>query len=426
MNYVEALNYINRGFFSDTRPGLERITELLELLGNPQNSLSFIHVAGTNGKGSFCSMMDYVLREAGYKTGLYTSPFIERFNERIVIDGVPISDEELAETTEYVGRFADSMEDKPTEFELITAIAMVCFKKHKVYPVILEVGLGGRLDATNVISTSIISVITGISLDHTAILGNTEAKIAAEKAGIIRPGVTVVWGGSSSSAGKVIKRVCESVSSPLVRARRKRIKILEFDLYHTVFKYDGITAEIFLLGEYQPQNAANVICAVKELRKCGLNVSDEAIVNGLKKARWKARFEKISSSPLIIYDGSHNPEGVTLAVKSIRDYFADKKVILFTGVLKDKDYKFMAKMLSEVADRVFTITPNNPRALDAEKYAGEFVRNGIEAEPSVSIEEAARKVVSYAKSNDLPVVCLGSLYIYKDVVYEIRKLVPDK
>ena len=192
MTYSEALEYIECGFFGGTRPGLERVSELLEKLGNPQDKLRFIHVAGTNGKGSFCSMMDSVLREAGYRTGFFTSPHIERFNERMMINGEEISDGELAELTAYVRPFAESMEDRPTEFELVTAIAMLYFARHGADPVILEVGMGGRLDATNIINTQVISVITGIALDHTAILGDTIAKIAGEKAGIIRPGVPVV------------------------------------------------------------------------------------------------------------------------------------------------------------------------------------------------------------------------------------------
>ena len=197
MNYKESLEYIHCGFFGGTRPGLERVGELLGKLGDPQDSLRFVHVAGTNGKGSVCAMTDSVLRAAGYHTGLYTSPYLERFNERMVCDGEAISDEELAELTSYVKPFAEEMEDKPTEFELITAVAMLFFARHKCDPVVLEVGMGGRLDATNIIKTPLVSVITGISLDHTAILGDTVAAIAREKAGIIKPGVPVIFGGET-------------------------------------------------------------------------------------------------------------------------------------------------------------------------------------------------------------------------------------
>ena len=427
MNYTEALEYIERGFFGGTRPGLERVSELLGKLGDPQDGLRFIHVAGTNGKGSFCAMTDSVLREAGYHTGLYTSPYIERFNERIVIDGSPISDEELAEITDYVRPFADSMEDRPTEFELITAIAMVCFARHGVDPVVLEVGMGGRLDATNIIKTPVLSVITGISLDHTAILGPTDAAIAREKAGIIKPGVPVIWGGSSPSAGKVIKKVASEMGAPLVRVRDRRLTVLETSLERTVLRYAGVTAELSLLGSYQPRNAANVIRAVGELRRAGFGISDAQLLVGLKKARWKARFEKLSDDPLIISDGSHNPEGIAAAVQGIKNCLGGRKVILMTGVMKDKDYPAMAAVLSEVADRVFTLAPSDtPRALDPGLYAEEFERLGIPAEGSGSVYEAAGKAVEASGRTGLPIVSLGSLYIYREVRAAFEKLLPGK
>ena len=199
MNYSEALEYIHSICWTFTKPGLERISALCEKLGNPQDDLKFVHVAGTNGKGSFCSMLESVLRHAGYKTGLFTSPYIKVFNERMQFCGENISDEELAEITEYVKPFADSMEDKPTEFELITAIGFEYFKRKNCDVVILEAGMGGRLDSTNIIKSSLLSVITGIALDHVAFLGDTPEKIAAEKAGIIKAGGCVLFGGNGKS-----------------------------------------------------------------------------------------------------------------------------------------------------------------------------------------------------------------------------------
>jgi len=426
MNYSEALEYIECGFFGGTRPGLERVSELLEKLGNPQDSLRFIHVAGTNGKGSFCAMTDSVLREAGYHTGFFTSPHIESFNERIVIDGKEIDDDELAELTTYVRPFADSMEDKPTEFELVTAIAMLCFARHKADPVVLEVGMGGRLDATNIIKTPVISVITGIALDHTAILGDTEAKIAREKAGIIRPGVPVVWGGNSRSASRVIRNATEEKGAPFIRARDRQLKVLREDLNGTQFSYAGYTAELSLLGSYQPRNAANVIAAVLELRKLGFEIDDRALLLGLKKAKWKARFEKLSSDPLIISDGSHNPEGIAAAVTGIKTYFGDEKVILLTGVMKDKDYPSMADELSAVACRAYTLRPDNKRSLDPELFAAEFRRCGVESEGSETIEKAAEKALKAAAELKKPIVCLGSLYMYSDVKKALLGLLAKK
>lgn len=421
MNYEETLEYIHCGFFGGTRPGLERVTELLSMLGNPQDRLRFIHVAGTNGKGSFCSMTDSVLREAGYHTGLYTSPYIEKFNERMMIDGEPISDAELAEITSYVRPFADSMQDRPTEFELITAVAMVYFERHKVDPVVLEVGMGGRLDATNVIKTPVISVITGISLDHTAILGNTVAAIAREKAGIIREGVPVIWGGNSASASRVIRAKAEEKGCGFVPVRKKKVRVNSMDLDGTSFTYDGITAGLSLLGSYQPYNAANVIAAVKVLRTRGFGISDRNLLIGLKKARWKARFEMISRDPLVISDGSHNPEGIAAAIAGIRQYFGDEKVILLTGVMKDKDYPAMADELSAVAAAAFTLKPANPRSLDPALFAAEFIRNGVPAEGSASVDEAVCKALRAAKEQNRPLIALGSLYMYGEVRAAFRK-----
>ena len=416
MNYSEALEYIHCGFFGGTRPGLERVTELLDRLGNPQDGLRFIHVAGTNGKGSFCAMTDSVLRQAGYRTGLYTSPYIEKFNERMMYDGRPVSDEELAELTSFVRPFAESMEDRPTEFELITAVAMLFFKRHGADPVVLEVGMGGRLDATNVIKEPLVSVITGISLDHTAILGDTLAKIASEKAGIIKPGVPVVWGGNAAPASRVIHRTAAERGCRCADVRKRPVKVISMDLGGTVFRYAGYTAALSLLGTYQPYNAANVITAVEELRGRGIKISDRDLLLGLKKASWKARFELVSSSdPVVISDGSHNPEGIGAAIDGIRAYFGTQKVILLTGVMKDKDYPAMADSLSGIAAAAYTLRPDNSRALDPSLFAKEFRRCGVEAQSSDTVLEAVEKAVAAAREQNRPLIALGSLYMYKDV-----------
>ncbi|MBO7310992.1 MAG: bifunctional folylpolyglutamate synthase/dihydrofolate synthase, partial [Clostridia bacterium] len=215
MNYSEALEYIHSVNWCFCKPGLERIGELCRMLGEPQRELKFIHVAGTNGKGSFCSMLSSILKEAGYKTGLFTSPYIRFFNERMQINGEPISDSELAEITSYVRPFADQMTDKPTEFELITAICFEYFKRNGCDVVVLEAGMGGRLDSTNIIDASLLSVITGVSLDHTAFLGDTVEKIAAEKAGIIKSGCPVLLGGDSDEALCVVRKRAEARGAPL-------------------------------------------------------------------------------------------------------------------------------------------------------------------------------------------------------------------
>lgn len=416
MNYEETLEYIHKVGNSGCRPGLERITYLLDKLGNPQDDLRFIHVGGTNGKGSFSAMCDSVLRAAGYKTGLYTSPFIERFNERIVIDGEQIDDGELAFLTEKVKMVADEMSDRPTEFEIITAVAMLAFKRHGCDPVVLEVGLGGRLDATNTIKTTVLSVITGISLDHTAILGDTVEKIAFEKAGIIKNGAPVLFGGNDLSALGVIETVANERKSFFFVTKQDEVKIKKADLDGTTFSYRGEEYRINLLGLYQPYNAANVVEAVKILRSVGLEISNEALKNGLANAVWKGRFELLSKKdPVFIIDGSHNPEGVTAAVKSIKHYFGNERVCLLSGVMKDKNYADMAKELSAVAAVAVTLKPDNPRALDAAAYAEEYRKNGVEAFSHNNISDAVNDAVGLAKERNLAIVALGSLYMYGDV-----------
>ena len=422
MTYDEAIEYIHGISWTFCKPGLDRISELCEKLGNPERSLKFIHVAGTNGKGSFSSMLSSVLTHSGYKTGLFTSPYIVRFNERMKVDGADIQDTELAKITEYVKPLADSMTDKPTEFELITAIGFEYFKRHGVDLVVLEAGMGGRLDSTNIIKTPILSVITGVALDHVAFLGDTVEEIAGEKAGIIKEGVPVLFGGEDNNALEVIKKVAESKNAPLYLTERDSIVIKKMDLSGTVMSYKSHEdISIKLLGGYQPYNTANVLEAIDTLRDRGYQIPESAVKIGLSEAKWPARFEIISHAPLIIYDGAHNAEGITAAKKSIKRYFGDKKVTAISGVLRDKDYEFIAGELSEICDLVYTITPDNPRALTKEEY-GEILREkGVKALPSPGIDEAVSSAIQGAKSSGVPIVVLGSLYIYGEVLANVKK-----
>jgi dihydrofolate synthase/folylpolyglutamate synthase len=397
-------------------PGLDRTLELCRDLGNPQDSLKFIHIAGTNGKGSTSAMLDSVLREAGYRVGLFTSPYIERFNERMRVDGEPISDGLLAEICDTVSPLAKKMKDKPTEFELITAIAFVYFKMMGCDLVILECGLGGRLDATNVIKTSIASVITGISKDHTAILGHTIENIAGEKAGIIKPCVPVVFGGDSAEALRVISEEAKSKNAPLHTVNHSEIAIKNATLSGTKFDFGSYRdLDISLLGLYQPRNAATVLSVIDIIKNEGFNIPDEAIYNGLKKAQWKARFEIIRQHPRIIFDGAHNAEGIEAAKSSVKHYLGEEKVIAVSGVLADKEYEKIAADISEIADTVFTITPENPRALKAEKYAEVIAQNGTNALPCKDISDALKRAISLAEKMGKTIVILGSLYTYCEV-----------
>ena len=416
MTYEEAIEYIHSINWTFCKPGLERIGELCEKLGHPEKDLKFIHVAGTNGKGSFCSMTESVLRAAGYRTGLYTSPYIREFNERMQVNGENISNAELAEITEYIRPIADAMDDKPTEFELITAVAFEYFRRQKCDVVVLEAGLGGRLDSTNIIDTPILSVITGIALDHTAILGDTVEKIAAEKAGIIKCGVPVIFGGEDDTAAEVIKKKADEMGAEFIRVDYGKLKNIDATLDGTTFDYSFRTGlHINLLGLYQPRNAAVVLNAINTLNRHGFLIKEGDIRSGLENAVWHARFEKVCADPLIIFDGAHNPQGISQAVRSIKHYFGGKKVCLLTGVLRDKDYTEISDMLATVAKCAFTLTPDSPRALTSAEYAEVLRKAGVPAEPHDSIESAFLAAKAAAKEQGLPLVCLGSLYVYSSL-----------
>ena len=423
MNYSEAIEYIHSVNWMFCNPGLDRVKTLCRALGDPQDSLKFIHVAGTNGKGSFCAMLDSILRAQGYKVGLFTSPYIMEFGERMRVDGENISESELCDLVEKVRPLADAMEDKPTEFELITAIAFLYFANHHCDYVVLECGLGGRLDATNVIKTPILSVITGIALDHTAILGDTEEKIAAEKAGIIKETVPVLWCGSHKGAERVILAHAQEMNAPVLTVDRSLLAVKQMTLDGTHFDF-GVHKDMHipLLGSYQPLNASNVLTAVDALRLHGVEIGEDAVKNGLAAVVWHARFEKICKNPLIIADGGHNPEGIDGAVDSIKKYFGTNKVGIITGVMADKDYQYMAGRIAEVASNVFCLTPDNPRALAAEKYADVFEGLGVHAVACASVKEAVASAYAFAKESGIPVVSLGSLYMYGEVVRALGEI----
>ncbi len=423
MNYNEALDYIHSVNWTFCKPGLDRISELTKKLGNPEKRLKFIHVAGTNGKGSFSSMMSEILMASGLKVGLYTSPYIVDFNERMRINGANIDNEALARLTERVKPIADAMQDKPTEFELITAIALLYFAEANADIVVLECGMGGRLDSTNIIPSPILSVITGIALDHTAFLGDTIEKIAMEKAGIIKHGSPVIYGGIDGAAESVIREAAAANSSRYARSELSRLEVLSSTLGGTVLNYKSHKGiEIHLLGAYQPRNTALVLEACDMLKSAVPAITEESIRTGLKNARWRARFEIISHDPLVIFDGAHNPEGISSAVESIRSYFGDSKVLILSGVLRDKDYEFIAGELARAAKRVYTITPNSPRALSAGEYRDTIIAHGTDAVAYGDIYSAVKAAVNDAKKESTPLVCLGSLYTYCDVISAMEKV----
>ena len=423
MTYDEALTYIHsvNGIFC--KPGLSRIRTLCEGLGNPQKNLKFVHVTGTNGKGSFCEMLTSVLTESGLRVGRFTSPYLRYFNERIAIGSTPIDNDSLCRLVERVRPIADAMEDKPTEFELISALGFLYFVEEGCDLVVLEVGMGGRFDSTNVIDSALLSVITGIALDHTAFLGDTVEKIAGEKAGIIKDGCPVLSAVTEKGPAAVIEAEARERHAPYYTVDKSAVQIKKCDLSGTVLDFGGFTdIEISLLGLYQPENAALVLSAIERLREIGIDIPDAAVRRGMKKAYWPGRFEILKKEdPMILYDGAHNPQGIAAAVKSLRHYFGEERLTVLTGVLKDKDYRAIAKDLSTVAASAFTFTPYNPRALGAEDYKTVLSEFGIRANAADSLQAAYEAALADARENGRALVCLGSLYTYKDLIEYINK-----
>ncbi|HHT54551.1 MAG TPA: bifunctional folylpolyglutamate synthase/dihydrofolate synthase [Clostridiales bacterium] len=417
MNYTQTLEYIESLGIS-SRPGLERISRILGLMGNPQEGMNFIHVAGTNGKGSFCAMTESILRAAGYKTGLYISPHIMRLNERMSVKGSEISDDELADIATFVRQLSDRLEDRLTEFEFKTAAAFEYFRRCGCDVVVLEVGMGGRLDATNVITSPVLSVITGVSLDHMSYIGDTIEKIAHEKAGIIKPGYPVFWGGKNKAAARVIAAQAAELGSPYHTADYSKLDNVRCTLTGADFDFGEYkNLHINLLGLYQPINAAGVLEAIPVLRGRGFVIPVEAVRRGLASTVWPARFELLSADPVIIYDGSHNPEAIEAATRSIRALLGGKyeRVNILTGVMRDKDYATMAGLLSGIARKVFVVTANYRRALPADEYAEVFRRRGVQAYPYDVLDAGIRAAYEDSEAAGVPLVILGSFYLYADV-----------
>jgi len=409
MDYKEALAYINSVEFFGSKPGQERIRELLEKLGSPQKGMRFVHIAGTNGKGSCAAMTASILKAAGYKTGLFTSPYLYRFNERMQINGKEIGDEVLAEIVSRLKPIAEAMEDHPTVFEMMTAAALLWYKEQRCDIVVLEVGLGGRFDATNIIDAPECAVIMNIGLDHTAILGDTVEQIAFEKAGILKPGTEAVLFQQSASVTEVVRARCEELGIPLHIPDFDDIHT-EFDsLYGQSFTYRGEAYALPLLGAHQLKNAATVLEVVEVLRARGWRLEQSDVEHGLYAVHWPGRFELLSEEPLFVVDGGHNPQCAQTVRDNLLHYFPDKRRILLLGILRDKDYENLTAILDEAADEYICITPESPRALPAEELAAFLNRYN----KPVAVCGSIRDGVSLAldRSGADSVVCaVGSLY----------------
>lgn len=410
MNAEQAIAYIHSVCWKGSIPGLGRTQELLEKMGNPEKKLKFVHIAGTNGKGSTAAMTASILSKAGYRTGLYTSPYIYRFHERIQVDGVEISDEDLTEITEYVKPLADSMAQSPTEFELVCCIAFEYFYRKKCDIVVLEVGMGGAWDATNVIEVPEVAVITNIGLDHTEYLGDTVEKIAETKSGIFKPHGHAVVYRSTPSVEAVYERVCAERDVSLRKADFEGLVLKAHTLEGQVFDCGSRKNLVLpLLGDHQLHNASVVLSIADTLIGEGWNISEQNIYDGIRDVRWPGRFDIVCRKPLFIIDGGHNPQCIEALVKNIRDYLAGKKVIALTGVLADKDYADMYKPVMPLVDRFVCITPPNPRKLEAEQLARYLRQAGAQAQASESILDGVKKAMDLA-GEDGVVLCFGSLY----------------
>lgn len=410
MNAEQAIAYIHSVCWKGSIPGLGRTQELLKKMGNPEKKLKFVHIAGTNGKGSTAAMTASILSKAGYRTGLYTSPYIYRFHERIQVDGVEISDEDLTEITEYVKPLADSMAQSPTEFELVCCIAFEYFYRKKCDIVVLEVGMGGAWDATNVIEVPEVAVITNIGLDHTEYLGDTVEKIAETKSGIFKPHGHAVVYRSTPSVEAVYERVCAERDVSLRKADFEGLVLKAHTLEGQVFDCGSRKKLVLpLLGDHQLHNASVVLSIADTLIGEGWNISEQNIYDGIRDVRWPGRFDIVCRKPLFIIDGGHNPQCIEALVKNIRDYLAEKKVIALTGVLADKDYADMYKPVMPLVDRFVCITPPNPRKLEAEQLARYLRQAGAQAQASESILDGVKKAMELA-GKDGVVLCFGSLY----------------
>ena len=474
MTPQEAIDYIENHLWSRTRLGLERTRTLLRGIGDPQKKLKFIHVAGSNGKGSTCAMLSSILKASGYKVGLFISPYIQVFNERIQINGENIPDNRLAEITTRVKEVADAMDDHPSHFELVTAIGFQYFLEEECDIVVLEVGMGGELDSTNAIDVPEVAVFTNIGLEHTEYLGDTLEKIATTKAGIIKPGTSVVCYDSVPEVINTIRKVCADKKVSMRVADMANIVPISSDIDGQTFKFlrknisttMGIvtvgrnmvketeaTYRLPLLGKHQLHNAAVVLKTVDVLNEKGWKIPDESIREGIANVSWPARFEVLSKDPVFILDGGHNPQCAEALTAGLDEYFPGEKILFLLGVLADKDYKTIVDMMLPYAQEFVCVTPISNRALPAEELVEYIKSKGVAAVAvdkiakgiALAIEKGDAENANIEKSNaennsdenmvsetiddkngvdvmDAPVVAFGSLYLAGTVRTEFSKV----
>lgn len=431
MKYEDAMKYITEVGNFGSNYGLERTYRLLELLENPHKELKVIHIAGTNGKGSTTAMITEILKGAGYKVGMYTSPFLEEFEERIQVNGENISKEVLAELINRVKIAVDKVIDEgynhPTEFEIITVLMLLYFKIEKVDFAVVEVGLGGRLDSTNVVSP-ILSIITSISFDHMNLLGNTLEQIASEKAGIIKKDVPVVIYPQETEVREIIEAKCREFNSDLYDIDEELIEIIKIEKGNNPFQQIRVRGNneyivnLPLLGEHQILNLAVALKAIEVLNSNGVTkISREIIENSLKIVKWKGRLEVLKSNPLVVIDGAHNIQGISKLRTNIEKYFIYDDIYLILGILADKDVEEMARTIAPIAKKVYAVTPNSNRAELAEDLKKEVLKYNSNCEAFENYEEAYLKAMNDSTHSDI-ILASGSLYMIGDM----RKIITRK
>lgn len=416
MDYQQAVDYIESSALPRGRYGMERLKQALELLGNPQHKVRFVHVAGTNGKGSCAAMLASVLKEAGYRTGLYISPHLRRYNERMQVDGVDISDDDLIRAAQRVKEVCEQLGGTPIVFEVLTLMALWYFAERRCDFVVLEVGIGGKLDATNCIPAPAAALIAQLGFDHTETLGSTIEEIAAQKGGIAKPGSQLVMAEQEPAALRVVEQLCREQGCGFTVADPERLQVLSTSPEGQRLR-DRTYGELLLplAGSHQVKNAANVLTVVEVLKGEGFAIPDRAVRQGIESTVWPARFERLSRSPDFILDGGHNPQCVQAAVQALQDYYPGKKVVFLTGMMKDKDSAAMLAKMAEVAKAFVCLHADSERAFGAQELAREIENTlSLAAYPAASAQEGC--ALAQRLAGEQGVVCaLGSLYLAGEI-----------
>lgn len=416
MDYQQAVDYIESSALPRGRYGLERLKQALELLGNPQHKVRFVHVAGTNGKGSCAAMLASVLKEAGYRTGLYISPHLRSYNERMQVDGVDISDDDLIRAAQRVKEVCEQLGGTPIVFEVLTLMALWYFAECRCDFAVLEVGIGGKLDATNCIPAPATALIAQLGFDHTETLGSTIEEIAAQKGGIAKSGSQLVMAEQEPAALRVVEQLCREQGCGFTVADPERLQVLSTSPEGQRLR-DRTYGELLLplAGFHQVKNAANVLTVVEVLKGEGFAIPDRAVRQGIERTVWPARFERLSRSPDFILDGGHNPQCVQAAVQALQDYYPGKKVVFLTGMMKDKDSAAMLAKMAEVAKAFVCLHADSDRAFGAQELAREIENTlSLAAYPAASAQEGC--ALAQRLAGEQGVVCaLGSLYLAGEI-----------